>query len=98
MYFKTIHKINRSHLSFSHGEGLGVEETVNQELIKVKSWCDTNKLSLNLSKTNFMIIKPDNDGNTITLEQRDNIKYLGVIIDEKLNWKYHISFVCSGIA
>ena len=43
------------------------------------------------------IFLPDNNGNTLSLEQKDNIKYLGVFIDEKINWKYHISFICSRI-
>ena len=34
-----------------------LESTMNQELKKVKNWCDINKLSINLKKTNFMIIK-----------------------------------------
>ena len=34
-----------------------LETIINQELFKVKAWCDVNKLSINFSKTNFMIIK-----------------------------------------
>ena len=34
-----------------------LEDTVNQELALVKRWCDVNKLSINMKKTNFMIIK-----------------------------------------
>ena len=34
-----------------------LESTMNQELQKVKNWCDINKLSINLKKTNFMLIK-----------------------------------------
>ncbi|KXJ05275.1 RNA-directed DNA polymerase from mobile element jockey [Exaiptasia diaphana] len=34
-----------------------LESTMNYELAKVKEWCNTNKLSINMSKTNFMIIK-----------------------------------------
>ena len=30
---------------------------MNSELEKIKEWCDVNKLSINMSKTNFMIIK-----------------------------------------
>ena len=30
---------------------------MNSELEKVKEWCDVNKLSINMSKTNFVIIK-----------------------------------------
>lgn len=30
---------------------------MNSELKKVKVWCDTNKLSINFTKTNFVIMK-----------------------------------------
>ena len=30
---------------------------MNSELAKVNKWCDINKLSINMGKTNFMIIK-----------------------------------------
>ena len=33
------------------------------------------------------------DGSCHTLEQKDHIKYLGVMIDITLTWKYHISYV-----
>ena len=31
-----------------------LEALMNSELEKVKEWCDVNKLSINMSKTNFM--------------------------------------------
>lgn len=79
-----------------------LESLVNEELIKVKEWCNQNKLSINLKKTNFMIIKspwkkltysPDikiynDDGTSTSLEKKDHIKYLGVIIDDTISWKY----------
>ena len=35
-----------------------LEALMNSELDKVKEWCDVNKLSINISKTSYMIIKP----------------------------------------
>ena len=34
-----------------------LEILINSELEKVKEWCDVNKLSINFSETNYMIIK-----------------------------------------
>ena len=65
-----------------------------------------------MKKTNFVIIKsaqkriispvnitmPNNKGYTTSLEQKNRIKYLGVWIDDKINWKSHISFICSRIS
>ena len=32
-----------------------------------------------------------------SIEHVTNIKYLGVIIDEKLNWNMHVNFVCDSL-
>ena len=64
----------------------------------------SNKLSLNTNKTFYMIfhrsrIKCDTDStldiimdNSI-LRKTSSLKYLGVIVDQKLNWIEHISYV-----
>ena len=65
---------------------------VNSQLAKVFEWLLANKLSLNVSKSNFLIISPKNVIKTINLsinneklKQQNYTKYLGIIIDEKLN-------------
>ena len=40
----------------------------------------------------------DRDGSYCSLERKDHIKYLGVLIDDSLNWKYQISHIKSRIA
>ena len=89
-----------------------LEHVMNSELAKVKRCCDINKQSINMSKTNFMIVKStrkkdipislnirNSDGSCYSLEWKRCIKYLGVIINESLSWKYHISdFFCSSIS
>ena len=84
---------------------------MNSELKKVKEWCDINKLSINLKKTNYMIVKSprkknmnvninmtSRDGSCHSLERKDHIKYLGVMIDSALTWKYHILYVCAKLS
>ena len=88
-----------------------LERLMNSELAKIKKWCDINKLSINMAKTNFMIIKSarkrnmeislnisNSDGSSHVLERKQCIKYLGVMIDEFLTWKHHIAFACSRIS
>jgi hypothetical protein len=55
---------------------------MNEELTNIQLYCATNKLSINLKKTNFMIIsskrkvlQPSHIGN---ITETDYIKYLGV--------------------
>ena len=84
-----------------------LELEMNLELKKVKEWCDINKLSINLKKTNYTIVKSprkknmnvninitNRDGSCHSLERKDHVKYLGVMIDSALTWKYHISYQC----
>ena len=84
---------------------------MNSELEKIQEWCEVNKLSINMSKTNFMIIKSPKkkymsvdihiktkDESCHSLDRKDHIKYLGVMIDTSLSWKYHVSYICSRIS
>ena len=34
-----------------------LEKLINEGLVKIKEWCDLNKLSINIKKTNYMIVK-----------------------------------------
>ena len=42
-------------LFYSHSDINVLVRNVNTELSKIKSWCDVNKLSINVKKTNFML-------------------------------------------
>ena len=88
-----------------------LEKIVNSELKKVKIWCDVNRLSINFSKTNFMIIKSQKkkddqvnisvesaDGTINALQRKQKIKYLGVLLDETISFNHHISYICTRIA
>ena len=73
---------------------------VNSELVKLADWFSANRLSLNVSKTNFIIycsskrkynpnlINISLNGHEIT--QIKHTKFLGVYIDERLNWDEHV--------
>ena len=76
-----------------------LEKTVNKELSKLYLWLNVNRLSLNIDKTNFIIFHPFNKPsktqvtikiNKKALNEKECIKYLGVIIDSSLSWKHHI--------
>ena len=77
-----------------------LEKLINFELAKIDNWMKINKLTINYDKTNYIIFTKRNKNVNITLEMNSNTlqrvqetKYLGVIIDENLNWKSHIKLV-----
>jgi len=67
------------------------------------SWCKNNFLLLNVKKTKELIIDfgmkhteyPDIVINGEPVERTKSYKYLGVIIDNKLNWSLNADLVCS---
>ena len=77
-----------------------LEKRVNNELNKINVWLRNNKISLNISKTNYMLIDNYINASTkkhfeIKLQQNvlnrvRNVKYLGMLIDDGLNWDPHI--------
>ena len=81
----------------SHKDANHLVSIVNNELAKIIIWLKVNKLSLNLTKTNFMIFHPRqkkvNVNVPLTLEntvikQVTKTKFLGVLIDQHLSWKH----------
>ena len=75
---------------------------VNNELKEVSNWFKANKLSVNASKTNFMILGTPKMSSVkhieiildnTSLERVQKTKFLGVLIDECLTWKSHIDCV-----
>ena len=83
-----------------------LKATVNSELKKLYLWLASNKLTLNTKKTNFVIFHPynksvdylpqlkilDTDTNQyVSLEMKNDVKYLGILIDKNLSWKYTLT-------
>ena len=90
-----------------------LEVTVNAELRNFCDWLTSNKLSLNTKKSNFVLFHSyqkrasyhpnisifDNEKNRFAnLESKDYIKYLGVLIDKNLSWKFDIGAVATKIS
>ncbi len=85
-----------------------LESTINNDLYKVKEHFDTNKLSLNVPKCEFMLIGtyqslakvPDIriHINNERLKQVTVSKYLGMKIDSNLKWDDHINAIIPKIS
>jgi hypothetical protein len=92
-------------LSFAHTSFDIVQDTVNSELKKVSNWIKGNKLQLNIDKTNYLIIHnkrtvvvSDIKINGKSINRVNEVKYLGVVFDNKLTWKPHIESVAKKIS
>ena len=71
---------------------------IEQDLVTVSDWFKANRLTLNLEKTVYIFfgnnknkIKPNLKINNTTLKPVDHSKFLGMWIDENLNWNAHIN-------
>lgn len=80
-------------------------EIMNTELLKIAAWFNTNKLSLNSTKTNYILFRSARKIatgkslyiNNSLLSQISSTKFLGVVIDQHLTWKDHISLITKKI-
>ena len=81
-----------------------LEETLNEELSRLDNWLCSNRLSLNIGKTHYMLFscgKPDFDLNlkirnvAIDKPEEESVKLLGVMIDNRLNFNHHINLLSS---
>ena len=75
-------------------------QSVNSDLGLLNTWLKANKLLQNVNKTYYLVfhrarIKIDNDTSIWMIDciinSASHLKYLGVIIDSKLNWIPHIT-------
>ena len=75
-----------------------LEEQINKELKQVSMWLKVNKLSLNVSKTHYIIFtRRRKTGNALNIRIENQIihdvyktKFLGVIIDKKTDMERSI--------
>jgi hypothetical protein len=85
-----------------------LERNLNEDLGRLKSYFDTNRLSLNVPKCEFMQIgthqslakMPDLSIhiNNEPLQRVSMSKYLGLCIDENLRWEEHINYIIPKIS
>ena len=85
-----------------------LQSKLNADLAAITSWLHDNKLTLNVTKSKFMVIGGRNKlsqfndialvANNDQLENVTKFKYLGVIINQYLTWHDHIEQLQSKIA
>lgn len=80
---------------------------INRDLEIITKWLQVKKLKLNISKTKFIVLSNRNTIEkrsvsikieNLNLQQVDEIKYLGVIIDNRLNFRSNVQFIIKKVA
>lgn len=92
-----------SNMYASHSSLNTLITRINEELRSVNGWVLSNKLTLNFSKSHYMIFsRKKNNPITTSIIIGDNIlkhenvtKFLGVMVDDKLKWTCHIQSIVS---
>jgi len=80
-----------------------LERKMNMVFNTVEKWMNINKLKMNAGKTKYMIvrsIRKELRGNTVLkcldgveIERVEIMKYLGIIIDDRLRFKDHCDYM-----
>ena len=89
-----------TNIYFESSDLLHLQRTVNKELRKVRKWLESNRLTLNIDKTNFVIFRSagkeicDNTAIKIgkkKIHRENHVRFLGVSLDSALSWKAHMT-------
>ena len=86
-------------------DSVNMNENINIHLETINVWLILNKLTVNVSKTKFMIFYKRRVApqlylllNNIRIEPVSNFTFLGIIIDPSLSWKYHTKMIAIKIS
>ena len=85
----------------SHNDLSTLHNIMNNGHSKLNAWFKSNKLSLSLKKTNYMILGTNNKTNQCKdkfklsiddteVKEVSTFKFLGITFDQNLTWKNHI--------
>jgi len=82
-----------------------LQAAVNAGIKHVDDWLISNKLTLNCSKTKFVVLTRCHELQKIKInvvagadEEVNQVKYLGVLIDNQLKWQQQLDHVCKKLA
>ena len=98
--------VDDTNLTASGDSLTDLEIAVNSDLENLRNWLMANKLSLNVAKTEFMLIGSErmikNFHPNIFIENKQikqvyECKTLGIIIDQCLSWKSNTENICKKI-
>ena len=98
-----------SSLTLSAYDPTTLEEKLNKDLDEVHKWLKSNKLTLNVKKTKYMIIGSHyrlrhlNGDLNVTVNSQQltrvtNYRYLGIEVDEALGGQSQVDIICTKVS
>jgi len=94
--------------SFNSDPNTSLSSRINKELKNIQIWLEINKLSLNVTKTKYMIFHnrqrniidriPKLELNGQNIERVTEFNFLGLTIDQHLTWNAHIQKISNKIS
>ena len=107
-HVKFILYADDTNIFYSNSDITTLYETVNSDLELVNHWLLANKLTLNIGKTNYILfhrhqrrLPPHNGSLGIggrEVERMYETKFLGVLLDESLMYKAHVTVIVKRLA
>ena len=106
-YFTPIIFADDTNLIFSSKSFDILQTNIQDDLYNLTHWIFSNKLTLNVKKTKVMLYNIRNSKSKKKLElkvyngiieQVNHLSFLGIIIDDKCNWNYHINYIRSKLS
>ena len=98
-YSKTRHFADDTNLLINNNSLKQLKKRLNFDLRQLSNWLKANKISLNCSKTEYIIFRHPNKPINYDLKIKINgkrlvpskcVKYLGIVLDPHLNWSFHV--------
>jgi len=104
--FKTVLHTDDTYFGLSHKTVHVLKDFVNSELANVAKWMRLNKLSINYSKSVYMLTRSMKylcspteltsftvHINNVLLQGTACVKYLGALINSRLDWSSHVQLI-----
>ena len=93
-------------LATKNNPHININITLNNELTNISDWLKANKLSLNVNKSKYMIFHMPQKKieklhlimNNTHIDMVSNFDFLGLTLNEHLNWKSHIDKISNKIS
>jgi exonuclease III len=105
-FSKTVLFADDTTLYIRHKDKDQLVQNMNADLSNLDAWLAANKLTLNVSKTqlchfhrkrlNYNLLNPVYIRNNM-IDKTNSVKYLGVMVDEDLNWKDQVALLVGKI-